>query len=236
MHAINKIYTRQPYLGSPRITALLKRAGNIINHKRVERLMSIMGLQALYPKKRYHTSISDKQHKKYPYLLRNVPIIRPNQVWGTDITYIQLEYGFCYLTAILDWFSRYVIAWELSNSLETSFCITALERALQVATPEIHNSDQGVQFTSDDYTGKLEAQDICISMDGRGRCFDNIFTERLWRSVKYEDIYIKGYRTMAEAYQGLTEYFLIYNTERPHSSLENQMPAEVYFHTKTKIK
>lgn len=189
--------------------------------------MREMSLEAIYPKPK--TSVSSPEHKKYPYLLNDIHASFPNHIWGTDITYIRLEFGWAYLIAFLDWFSRYVIAWELSLSLETDFCITALNRALEIAHPKIHNSDQGVQFTSTGYTGILEESDIEISMDGRGRCMDNIFTERLWRTVKYEDVYLKSYRNIGEAREGLSEYFTFYNTERRHQSLDYRTPEKMYF-------
>lgn len=188
-----------------------------------------MGIEAIYPKKKYHLSDPDNLHKKYPYLLRNFTTIRPNQVWGTDITYLKLNHGFAYLTAIMDWFSRYVVAWDVSNSLEIGFVVQNLQSALKINIPEIHNSDQGSHFTSSQYTNTLEQNNIQISMDGRGRCMDNIFTERLWRSVKYEDIYIKSYNNAQEAKIGLRDYFNKYNNRRPHQGLGNLTPAEVYF-------
>jgi len=229
MHAIDRIFTDCPFYGSRRIRHELTRTHGItIGRHHVRRLMRLMGLETVYPKHR-STSASNKQHAKYPYLLSGVSIVRPNQVHGTDITYLRLESGFCYLVAHLDWFSRYVLAWELSLSLETTFCIDSLTRALAVAQPEIHNSDQGVQFTSEGYTDVLKAHGITISMDGRGRCFDNIFTERLWRSVKYENVFLKSYRSINEARVGLDEYFQFYNNERPHQSLNYRTPAEVFF-------
>lgn len=227
MNAIDRIFTTRPFYGSRRIRHDLKDDGIHIGREHVQRLMRMMGLEAIYPKKR--TTTTNQQHKKYPYLLGEVPIARPNYVWGTDITYVRLEQGFCYLTALMDWFSRYVLAWELSPSLETSFCIESLNRALNAAVPEIHNSDQGVQYTSEDYTDILTKRNIRISMDGRGRCMDNVFTERLWRTVKYEDIFIRSYRSMNEAQKGLTEYFHFYNTERKHQSLDYRTPADMYF-------
>ncbi|HBW74047.1 MAG TPA: IS3 family transposase [Candidatus Magasanikbacteria bacterium] len=188
--------------------------------------MRLLGIQAIYPK--HTTTIPAPGHKIYPYLLRNVPVLRPNQVWSTDITYIPIEHGFCYLTVILDWFSRYVLAWELSETMETEFCARALKSALGKAIPEIHNSDQGSQFTSMEYTGLLTANNIQISMDGRGRCLDNIFVERLWRSVKYEDIYLKYYRTIEETFAGLERYFPFYNNKRRHQSLAYKTPEEIY--------
>ena len=229
MHAIDRIFTKRPFYGSRRIRNGLEDEGICICREHVQRLMRIMGLEAIYPKQR--TSTPNIQHKKYPYLLRGVPIVRPNQVHGTDITYIRLEHGFCYLAAHLDWFSRYVLSWELSLSLQTSFCIDSLTRTLAIAIPEYHNSDQGTQFTSEEYTGTLESHGIKISMDGRGRCMDNIFTERLWRSVKYEDIFIRSYRDIHDVRTGLTEYFHFYNTERKHQSLNYRTPADVYFNS-----
>jgi putative transposase len=228
MHCIDKIYTAFPYYGSPKITAQLRRDGLIINHKKVERLMRVIGIQGIHPKK--NTSKASAQHVKYPYLLKNLTIIRPNQVWGTDITYIRACGIWFYLVAILDWFSRYVIAWQLSQTMTVDFCRRALTDALAVAVPEIHNSDQGSQFTSEEYIGMLQGHpEIQISMDGRGRCFDNIFTERLWRTVKYEEVYLREYRSYHEAYQSLKTYFTTYNTKRLHQSLDYQTPAEVYF-------
>lgn len=227
MHAIDQIFTDCPFYGSRRIRYELKERFEIrVNRKRVQRLMRLMGLEAIYPKHR--TTTSDKQHFKYPYLLRGFRVIRPNQVCGTDITYLRLEQGFCYLVAHLDWFSRYVLSWELSPSLDTSFCIASLNRALNTATPEIHNSDQGVQYTSEEYTDILKARDIKISMDGRGRCMDNIFTERLWRTIKYENVFLKSYSDLEDARIGLTEYFQFYNHRRPHQSLGYRTPAHVY--------
>jgi putative transposase len=190
--------------------------------------MRQMGLEAIYPKK--PTTIPNQQHLKYPYLLKNLAIIRPNQVWGTDITYIKLKDGFCYLVVMLDWFSRYVITWTLSETLDIDFCIDNLQRALQLNIPEYHNSDQGSHYTSPLYTGQLTAHpSIQISMDGRGRCMDNIFTERLWRSVKYENIFIRDYQNFREAQSGIGEYFDFYNNRRKHQSLDYRTPAEVYF-------
>ena len=189
--------------------------------------MSKMGLQAVYPRPK--TSTPNKAHKKYPYLLRGLDINRPNQVWCADITYVPLPKGFMYLVAVMDWFSRFVLAWQLSNSLDSSFCLVALQLAMRHAQPEIFNTDQGVQFTSGDFTGELEAANIQVSMDGRGRFLDNIFIERLWRSVKYEDIYPKAYDSVPELAAGLETYFQLYNYERPHQSLGNHVPADVHF-------
>lgn len=227
MKEIDEQYTRTPCYGVPRMTAHLRRQGRRVNPKRTRRLMRQMGLEAIYPKPRL--SRPERAHPTYPYLLRNVAIRRADQVWGTDITYIRLRGGFVYLTAIMDWHSRYVLSWELSNTLDASFCVSALERALRRSTPEIFNSDQGAQFTSEAFTGLLKEAGVRISMDGRGRAFDNIFFERLWRTVKYEEVYLKDYRSMAEARENLRQYFRFYNTQRPHQSLAYRTPAEVYF-------
>lgn len=228
MKAIDKEYTRAPFYGYRKMTVRLNRwHGYTVNHKRVARLMRIMGLQAIYPGPR--TSISNKEHQKYPYLLRGLTINRPNQVWATDITYIPMPSGFMYLVAIMDWYSRFVIAWQLSNTLDGEFCLETLNAALELGKPEIFNSDQGSQFTAHAFTGALETAGIRISMDGRGRAFDNIFVERLWRSVKYENIYIKEYATVPVLFSGLKEYFHIYNYERPHQSLDDLTPADVHF-------
>lgn len=228
--AIDEAYTRRPFYGSRRMKDALQDEYAIhIGRHRTRRLMRLMGLEAIYPKKRPKTSESEPSHKKYPYLLRNISIIHPNHVWGTDITYLRLENGWAYLVAILDWYSRYVIAWNISLTLESDFCIATLNDALRTNTPEIFNSDQGTQFTDNDFTKVLIARDIRISMDGRGRYLDNIFTERLWRTVKYENVYLKSYRNIAEAKQGLSEYFQFYNTERRHQSLDNRTPEDVYF-------
>ena len=197
-----------------------------MNRKKVARLMHKMGLQAIYPKRRL--SIPDKEHKIYPYLLKGIVVNRPNQVWSTDITYIRLKRGFVYLVVVMDWYSRYVLSWALSISLTADFCVAALERALCIGQPEIFNSDQGSQFTSEDFIKVLERHNILISMDGRGRVFDNIFVERLWRSVKYEEVYIHDYETVVDAKIGLKKYFNLYNYERPHQSLNYQHPYEVY--------
>lgn len=227
MHRIDEIYTDKPYYGYPRITKQLRREGVIANHKRVANLMQILGLQAIYPKK--NTSKPNPEHLKYPYLLKNLAVVKPNQVWGTDITYVKANGIWFYLVAILDWYSRYVINWKLSKNMSADFCNENLNEALKIATPTIHNSDQGSQFTSAEYTGILKQKNIQISMDGRGRCFDNIFTERLWRTVKYEEVYLKDYSSFQEAEMSLTKYFHTYNTDRLHQSLNYQTPAEVYF-------
>lgn len=228
MRQIDEQYTRAPFYGIPRMTAWLHSVGHPVNHKRVARLMRVMGLEAIYPKPKHGRTSQGDGRAAYPYLLRGLRIERPDQVWCTDITYIRLSRGFLYLLAIMDWFSRFVHAWELSNTLDRFFCLNALERALWTATPEIFHSDQGSQFTSEEFTGRLEAQRIRISMDGRGRFWDNIFIERLWRSVKYEEVYLKDYTDGSEAAQGLDAYFRFYNTERLHQALDYRTPEQVY--------
>ena len=224
---IDEEYTRHPFYGSRKMVVFLKTEGHIVNRKRVQRLMRIMGLVAIAPGP--NTSRPHPEHKVYPYLLRGVAVVRSNQVWSTDITYIRLPRGFVYLVAIIDWYSRRVLGWRISNGMEATFCVDCLEEAIRAhGKPEIFNSDQGSQFTSDAFTGVLQREDIVISMDGRGRAFDNIFVERLWRSVKHEEVYLKGYATVGELMIGLTEYFDFYNTRRPHQSLENETPEVVY--------
>jgi putative transposase len=233
MNLIDRQYSKTPFYGSPRITAWLKRHGHLVNIKRVKRLMQKMGIVAIYPAP--NTSKGNQSHKIYPYLLRGVPIQKPNQVWGADITYIRMEKSFLYLVAIIDWFSRYVLAWELSNTLDSQFCIDALKDALaKYGVPEIFNTDQGCQFTSHDFTGILLDHEVNISMDGRGRVFDNIFVERLWRSVKYEEVYIKNYETSLDAYRGLSGYFNLYNNERLHQALDYRTPQETYYNKEVK--
>ena len=227
MRLLDEQYLKTPFYGWPRMTAYLQREGYAVNHKRVRRLMQIMGLQAIYPKRK--TSVPGKEHRIYPYLLRGLEITRPGQVWSADITYVPMRYGFVYLVAILDWFSRYVLAWQLSNTLDGRFCLDTLQQALQLGQPDIFNTDQGVQFTALEFTGCLEATGVRISMDGRGRVFDNIFIERLWRSVKYEDVYLKDYASIPELSTGLADYFWFYNHDRPHQSLDYRTPAEVHF-------
>jgi len=233
MRLIDEQYTKTPFYGIRRITTALRRLGYLVNHKRIARLMRLMGLEAIYPKPRL--SKACKEHRKYPYLLRGLSIVRHNQVWSTDITYIRLHSGFVYLAAIIDWFSRYVVSWELSNTLDTNFCVNMLEHALKINRPEIFNSDQGTQFTSFDFTGILEDNGIRISMDGCGRVYDNIFVERLWRTVKYEEVYLKEYNTIREAKNCLFRYFDFYNNERPHQSLEYRTPSEVYYGQHEKV-
>lgn len=226
MRWIDRQYLLTPFFGVARMTQQLRREGETVNAKRVRRLMRLMGLEAIYPKPR--TSVKNPENKVYPYLLKGVKIERNDQVWATDITYIPLHRGFVYLTAVMDWFSRFVLAWELSVTMDVSFCLDALKRSLSLGTPEIFNSDQGSQFTSSAFTGVLLGAGVRISMDGRGRAFDNIFTERLWRSVKYEEVYLHDYQTPTEASLGIGNYFTFYNHARPHQALNWQTPAEVY--------
>jgi putative transposase len=224
---IDEAYTCHPFYGSRRMVVSLKRAGHTVNRKRVQRLMREMGLVGMAPGP--NTSRPHPEHKIYPYRLRGVAVVRPNQVWSTDITYIRLARGFAYLVAIIDWYSRRVLSWRISNSMEAVFCVDCLEEALRHhGKPEVFNSDQGSQFTSEAFTGVLKREGVEISMDGRGRAFDNIFVERLWRNVKYEDVYLKGYATMPELLLGLTAYFVFYNGERPHQALGNETPDTVY--------
>ena len=230
---IDEQFTKRPFYGVPRMTVSLRRLGYGVNPKRVRRLMRVMGLEAIYPKPRLSANGSD--HKIYPYLLKGVTVDRPDQAWATDITYIRLTHGFVYLIAILDWYSRYVVSWELSTTLDSGFCLEALRKALRISKPEIFNTDQGSQFTSTNFTGLLEKHDIKVSMDGRGRVFDNIFIERLWRSVKYEEVYLHDYQTVPAARAHLSDYFGFYNTERPHEALGYRTPHEVYFGTRSAL-
>jgi putative transposase len=234
MKLLDKEYTRYPFKGVLKMVAYLKELGHNINPKRIRRLLRLMGLEAIYPKK--NLSKAQAGHKKYPYLLNGLEINQSNQVWCTDITYIRLAQGFVYLTAIMDWYSRYVLSWKLSNSLDTSFCIDALEDALMLyGFPEIFNSDQGSQYTSDAFTSILLANRIKISMDGRGRAFDNIFIERLWRSVKYEEVYLHDYASTKEAKENLRKYFNFYNYARHHQSLDYKKPGEIYWGKKIPV-
>jgi len=226
MNEIHEIWTGTPFYGYRRITEELKRQGYHANRKRIHRLMNVMNLEAIYPKPK--TSGGDRQHKKYPYLLNGLAINRPNQVWATDITYIPMERGFVYLVALIDLYSRYIVSWNLSISLEANFCLTMLESALAHAHPEILNSDQGCQFTSDAWTKLLEKNAIRISMDGKGRCMDNIYIERFWRSLKQESIYINPPDTVYQARQTLREYIEFYNHRRVHQALDYRTPAELY--------
>lgn len=226
MRRIDEQYTRCPFYGSRRLTAWLRDQGFEVNRKRVARLMRVMGLEAVYPQP--HLSQPAEGHKIYPYQLQEVKIERVNQVWSTDITYIRLVQGFVYLVAVMDWFSRYVLSWALSVTLEVDFCLRALRSALRRGRPEIFNSDQGSQFTSPRFAGELEARGITISRDGRGRCLDNIFIERLWRTLKYEEVYLKDYRTVEQARALIGRYFEFYNQRRLHQSLGYRTPAEVH--------
>lgn len=227
MNEIDMMYTKYPFYGSRKITVELRKKGYQVNIKRVKRLMKKMGIRAIYPEP--NTSCPNKSHHIYPYLLKGVTICYPNHVWSTDITYLRLKKGFLYLVAIIDWYSRYVLSWELSNTIDTFFCVSALEEALGITKPDIFNTDQGAQFTSNKFLRILLDQDIKISMDSKGRALDNIFVERLWRTVKYEDIYLKNYETVHETYHGLKEYFYFYNHSRPHQSLGYKTPSEIYF-------
>jgi len=226
MNLLDEQYTKTPFYGVNKMTIFLNEIGHHVNVKRVRRLLRKMGLEAIYPKK--NISKANLDHKIYPYLLRNMAILRCNQVWSTDITYIRLRQGFVYLMAIIDWYSRYVINWKLSTTLEADFCIEGLKESLENCYCEIFNTDQGSQFTSSRFTEPLLAADIKISMDGRGRALDNIFVERLWRTVKYEDIYLKDYASVQDVKLGLKKYFKFYNEKRYHQSLDYKTPAEIY--------
>jgi putative transposase len=226
MRRIDEQYTACPFYGSRRMTAWLIEQGEEVNRKRVQRLMRQMGLEAIYPKPKL--SAAGKGHRIYPYLLRGVKIERPNQVWSADITYVPMSAGFMYLAAVIDWFSRYVVAWRLSNTLDGTFCLEMLEEALRGGRPEVFNTDQGVQFTAEAFTRTLEAAGVAVSMDGRGRALDNVFVERLWRSVKYEDIYLRCYEDVPGLRRGMERYFAFYNEERLHQSLAYRTPAVVY--------
>lgn len=230
MRLLDEQYPRTPFYGVRRMRAWLRRRqGYEVNHKRVARLMRTMGLETIYTKPR--TSQPEPEHRVYPYLLRGIPITHVNQVWSTDITYIRLHSGFVYLVAVMDWFSRYVLSWAVSITMDVGFCLEALEQALGIAKPDVVNSDQGSQFTSLDFTGRLESAGIRISMDGRGRALDHVFVERLWRSVKYEEVYLNDYETPREATQGLAAYFEFYNGQRLHQALDYRTPEAVYFGT-----
>jgi len=227
MRAIDRLYTQRPYFGSRRILHELRLAGHTVNRKRVQRLMQVMGLQGMVPGP--HTSKPHPDHPIYPYLIGGIDVLRPNQVWAADITYIPLESGWGYLVAIIDWHSRAILSWRLSNTMTVDFCVEALEEALRHhGTPEYFNTDQGAQFTSPDFTGILKREDVTISMDGKGRATDNIFIERVWRSLKYEDVYLRDYATLAEAEVGIGKWIRFYNLRRPHQSLDNRTPMEVY--------
>jgi putative transposase len=226
MRLIDEQFLRTPFYGSRRMTASLERAEETVNRKRVQRLMAVMGLEALFPKPR--TTTAAPGARVYPYLLRDRVLTHADEVWSSDITYVPMRHGFMYLTAVIDWFSRYVRSWRLSNTLDGRFCLEALDEALAISRPEIFNTDQGSQFTAQEYTGRLEEAGIAVSRDGRGRALDNVFVERLWRTVKYEDIYIKDYERVAELESGLAAYFRFYDEERPHQSLSYRTPGEVY--------
>ena len=226
MRMIDCQYLLTPFYGARKMAAWLKSRGHVVNRKRVRRLMRLMGLRAVY--RRSRTSTPPPGHRVYPYLLREVEITRPNQAWAADITYIPMERGFMYLVAIMDWYSRYVLAWRLSNSLDADFCIDALEEAFRKGRPDIFNTDQGSQFTDEGFSGLLERHGVRVSMDGKGRYTDNLFIERLWRTVKYEEVYLKAYKDGRDARTGIREYFNFYNTERPHQALGYRTPAEVF--------
>jgi putative transposase len=226
MRLLDEQYTACPFYGSRRLTAWLVQKGEPVNRKRVQRLLRIMGLEAIYPKPRL--SVPGRGHRIYPYLLRGVRIERVDQVWSTDITYVPLPSGFMYLAAVIDWYSRYVVAWRLSNTLDGSFCLEMLDEALGRGRPEVFNTDQGVQFTAEAFTSRLQSAGVAVSMDGRGRCLDNVFVERLWRTVKYENIYLYGYESVRELERGLVQYFAFYNHARLHQALDYQTPAGVY--------
>lgn len=230
MRQIDEQYMETPFYGSRRMAEHLKRLGYRVNRKRVRRLMGLMGIEAIYPKPK--TTTINKDHKIYPYLLRDYEITTPNQVWSADITYIPMDKGFMYLVAILDWYSRYVIAWELSNTLDGQFCLDALHQALSDGTPEIFNTDQGVQFTTNAFTHTVETAGSAMSMDGVGRAIDNIYIERFWRSLKYEDIYLKLYQTSDALFEGLANYMNFYNHKRPHQNLDYATPDEMHFDNK----
>ena len=228
MGLIDEEYMRHPFYGSRKMSSYLRRKGHKVNRKRVQRLMRKMGIQSIAPKP--DTSAPRKEHKVYPYLLKGLEIKEPNQVWCSDITYIRLQGGFVYLTAVMDWHSRYVLSWEVSVTMDDDFCVNALTSALRRhEKPDIFNTDQGGQYTGKGFTGVLKEHSIKISMDGKGRAMDNIFIERLWRSVKYEEVYIKDYLSVAELHRELKKYFDFYNFERPHQSLDDLTPAEVYW-------
>jgi putative transposase len=226
MRLIDEQYLKTPFYGAPRMTWSLNQRGCSVNHKRVARLMRVMGLQATLPGP--HTSRPHPEHRIYPYLLRGMEIRGPDEVWCADLTFVPMRQGFMYLVAVMDWFSRCVLAWDVSNSMEAGFCVAALNRALKKSRPAIFNTDQGSQFTSEEFTGALARRDVRISMDGRGRALDNVFIERLWRSVKYEDIYLRDYQDGHALNAGLARYFRFYNHERPHSALANTTPAACY--------
>ena len=227
MRSIDETYLAYPFFGSRQMTRWLRRQDHTVNRKRVQRLMRLMGLEAIYQKP--NLSRANPGHRVYPYLLRNLTVMQPNQVWATDITYVPVQGGYAYLCAVIDWHSRYVLAWELSNTLDASFCVRAVAQALSAhGTPEIFNTDQGCQFTSVEFTTQLLALGVKLSMDGKGRCLDNVFVERLWRTVKYEEVYLKSYLSLVDAHAQLDTYFHFYNERRPHSSHNDATPGETY--------
>jgi putative transposase len=234
MQRIDEQYTKTPFYGVPKMTIWLRRQGHPVNPKRIRRLMRLMGLEAVYPKPRL--SKASPEHKKYPYLLKDLVIDRPDQVWCADMTYIRMLHGFVYLTVIMDWNSRYVLSWEISTTMDAAFCVSALDQALELSKPEIFNTDQGSQFTSTDFIRRLEERQVRISMDGRGRAYDNIFVERLWRTVKYEEVYLHQYTMVSDARRSLDKYFLFYNMERMHESLGYRTPYEVYVKERLNLK
>jgi putative transposase len=233
MNAIDREYIKHPFYGAPKITHALRLGGLLVNHKRVARLMRVMGIQAVVPQR--NLSAPAPENRVFPYLLRDVKVIAPNQVWSTDITYIPMRYGFLYCTAVIDWFSRFVLAWDLSNTLDAAFCVAVVRRAFELIVPEIFNTDQGSQYTSNEFIGCLTDAKVKISMDGRGRALDNVFIERLWRDLKYEKIYLHDYEDGYEVKQAIDEYFTFFNHERFHAALGNQTPAQVYFGTPQKL-
>lgn len=234
MRMIDEQYMSTPFYGSRRMTMMLKKNNQNINRKKVQRLMRAMGLEAMYPRPK--TSIGNKEHYKFPHLLKDFAIDKPNQVWGTDITYIPTEMGYLFLTAVLDLFSRYVLSWKLSDNLESDFCIEALQEALSKGVkPEIFNTDQGVQYTSKAHTGLLQQHGISISMSGKGKCWDNIFVERLWRSLKYEEVYLGNYVNGKDASDGIGRYFNFYNNDRLHQTLDYKTPSMIHYFSNTAI-
>jgi putative transposase len=227
MREIDEVYLAYPFFGSRQMTRWLRRQGHDVNRKRVQRLMRLMGLEAIYQKPNLSRALAGQ--RIYPYLLRNLAVTRPNQVWATDITYVPVQGGYVYLCAVIDWFSRCVLAWELSNTLDASFCVRAVQRAIaRHGPPEIFNTDQGCQFTSAEFTQPLLALGVKLSMDGKGRCLDNVFVERLWRTVKYEEVYLRCYVSMVDAHTQLDRFFRFYNERRPHSSFDGATPSETY--------
>ena len=233
MQAIDRQYTKTPFYGIRKMTLAMREQGMQVNHKRISRLMHVMGIHAIYAEPKL--SIPGQNHRIYPYLLKDISITAPNQVWSTDITYLPMTRGFMYCVAVIDWYSRYVLAWDISNTQDASFCVKVLEKALQVNHPVIFNTDQGSQFTSEQFTQRLMEANVLISMDGRGRALDNVFIERLWRSLKYEDVYIHNYSQPCALHDGLEKYFDFYNHQRYHQALEYHTPADIYFSNSSRI-